>query len=162
MTAITSTVLLKDWDVPVSTVQKIVPLLTDLQVRFAELPTDVSTILETDKKDIKVMPKALQILISHCKSWQYLFNKKQTDSQAQVLPQSQALLLLQTISSDVFKVIMYTFKYSTVYHCFRYGQSCGQLHTSSIRCTHMLIIIKYVILMIDNCFVPADEKNSDI
>ena len=106
MTATASTVLLKDWDVPVNTVQKIVPLLTDLQARFAGLPTDVSTILEEDKKDIKVMPKALQILTSHCKSWLDLFNKKQTDSQTQVLPQSQVPLLLQTISSDVFKVCM--------------------------------------------------------
>ena len=106
MTATASTVLLKDWDVPVNTVQKIVPLLTDLQARFAGLPTDVSTILEEDKKDIKVMPKALQILTSHCKSWLDLFNKKQTDSQTQVPPQSQAPLLLQTISSDVFKVCM--------------------------------------------------------
>ena len=107
MTATSSTVLLKDWDVPVSTVQKIVPLLTDLQVRFAELPTDVSTILEKDKEDIKVMPKALQILTSHCKSWLDLFNK-QTDcnSQTQALPQSQISLLLQTISADVFKVFM--------------------------------------------------------
>ena len=104
MTATASTVLLKDWDVPVNAVQKIVPLLTDLQVRFAGLPTDVSTILEEDKKDIKVMPKALQILTSHCKSWLDMFNKKQTDSQAQVLPQTQIPLLLQTISSDVFKV----------------------------------------------------------
>ena len=104
MSTITSTVSLKDWDIPVSKVQKIVPLLTDLQVRFAELPTDVSTILEKDKEDIKVMPKALQILNSHCKSWLDLFKKKQTDSQTQVLPQSQVPLLLQTISSDVFKV----------------------------------------------------------
>ena len=106
MTANSSTVLLKDWDVPVSTVQNIVPLFNDLQVRFAELPTDVSTILEKDKKDIKVMPKALQILTSHCKSWLDLFKKKQTDSQTQALPQSQVPLLLQTISSDVFKVCM--------------------------------------------------------
>ena len=106
MTTITSPILLKDWDVPVSKVQKIVPLLTDLQVRFAEIPTDISTILEEDKKDIKVMPKALQMLISHCKSWLDLFKKKQTDSQTQVLPQSQVPLLLQTISSDVFKVCM--------------------------------------------------------
>ena len=118
MTAITSTVLLKDWDVPVSKVQKIVPLFTDLQVRFAELPTDVSTILEKDKEDIKVMPKALQILTSHCKSWLDLFNKKQTnfDSQTQSLPQSQISLLLQTISADVFKVCMLlnTAQYITV------------------------------------------------
>ena len=104
MSTITSTVSLKDWDIPVSKVQKIVPLLTDLQVRFAELPTDVSTILEKDKEDIKVMPKALQILNSHCKSWLDLFKKKQTGSQTQALPQSQVPLLLQTISSDVFKV----------------------------------------------------------
>ena len=104
MSTTTSTVLLKDWDVPVNKVQKIVPLLTDLQVRFAGLLTDVSNMLEKDKKDIKVMPKALQILTSHCKSWLDLFTKKQTDSQTQVLPQTQVPLLLQTISSDVFKV----------------------------------------------------------
>ena len=106
MTTITSTVLLKDWDVPVNKVQKIVPLLIDIQARFAGLLNDVSNMLEKDKKDIKVMPKALQILTSHCKSWLDLFNKKQTvyDSQTKAFSQSQVSKLLRTISSDVFKV----------------------------------------------------------
>ena len=104
MSTITSTAILKDWDVPMNKVQKIVPLLTDIQARFAGLLNDVSNMLEKDKKDIKVMPKALQILTSHCKSWLDLFNKKQTDSQTKAFPQSQVPKLLQTILSDVFKV----------------------------------------------------------
>ena len=44
--------------------QEVIPLLRDLESLFAGLSTDIPGITEEDKIDIRVMPKAIHILIS--------------------------------------------------------------------------------------------------
>ena len=84
--------------------QQIVPLLRELESLFARLSTDIPGITEEDKIDIKVMPRAIHILMSNI-SVEIDMLTSQILNAENFENWGPLSTMIATISSDVYQVI---------------------------------------------------------